>query len=397
MAGSLILPLLAAAALGAQPPSRTVTFADLPPGIARRFNPGSFDSRVDQIERDTDRREREGELDHLIYYVLESQRFTLLPRIEPSRSARQVVEQRSVPLPVRERFEAFLMALARQSSREDPRMRYYAGLLSITQRSPAYLEKEYRRAMRSLWDKEVLRLQHVHETRGHNPDARLEANFTVWSGLSALKGLVPETAIRRVLIVGPGLSAPRAAEIDSHAPQSLQPYAAADALIGLGLARRGQLNIDCADINPRVIDFITAFGTGKRRLDLNAGHGDAGFEQYIRELGAAMGKRTGAVLTVDSDVAERVRAGKLNILTSRWEEQYDLAIATNVLVYFNREELTLAVTNIAAMLRPGGYLLHNEVRPELEGVAAPAGLEKVLTRTVRVAKQTDAFAIYRLK
>src|SRR5438552_3604351 len=66
-----------------------IRYSDLPPAIARRFDAATFDARIQAIERDTARREREGELDHLIYYAFQSQRFTRLPRIEPALSARE--------------------------------------------------------------------------------------------------------------------------------------------------------------------------------------------------------------------------------------------------------------------------------------------------------------------
>src|SRR3954468_11693760 len=85
----------------------TVQYRDLPPVMARRFEAVDFDARIQAIERDTARREREGELDHLIYYALQSQHFTALPRIEPALSARELVEGGAVPAAVRTRFAAF--------------------------------------------------------------------------------------------------------------------------------------------------------------------------------------------------------------------------------------------------------------------------------------------------
>lgn len=386
------IALLASAAASAQ--VQTVRFADLPPGIARRFDAAGFDERIRAIGRDTDRREREGELEHLVYYALQSEHFTRLPRVEPAVSARELVEKGAMPDTARSRLAAFLKALEHPGS--DPRMRYFAGLLGPRERSAAFLEGEYRRVMRFLYDKEFARREHVYETRGHSTDTQVEANYAVWNGLSVLHGLAPGTVIRRVLIVGPGLDfAPRTALVDSHPPQSFQPYAVADALIELGLARRGELAIDCADINGRVIDFIERFPKGERRLELYSGGGDAEYQKYFRGLGAAIGKRNGDALRVDADVARAVRAEKLNILTSRWQRRYDLAIATNVLVYFNPDELALALANVGAMLGPGAWLLHNEVRAEVDPIAAEAGLEAVQARTVRVGSLFDAVAIYR--
>jgi hypothetical protein len=41
------------------------------------------------------------------------------------------------------------------------------------------------------------------------------------------------------------------------------------------------------------------------------------------------------------------------------DEQFDLVVATNVLLYYDVFEQTLAVANIARMLKPGGLLIAN--------------------------------------
>jgi SAM-dependent methyltransferase len=396
----LSLFLLGPAALFAQlPASRTIHASDLPPAIARRFDRDSFDARIQAIERDTERRESAGELEHLIYYALQSRRFTSLAPIEPAWSAREFVRHQTVPAAVRARLDAFLQALDRPA--EDARLRYFADLLTATRRSRAFLEGEYRRVMGFLYDKEFLHRENVYQTRGHSTDTQVEANYAVWAGLSVLKSLAADTRMQRILIVGPGLDfAPRTALDDSRPPQSFQPYAVADALLGLGMARRGQFLIDCADINARVIDFLRTFPAGPRTLELYSGGGDAEYRRYFSSLGGAIGTKNGSTIHVDVDVARAIRAGRRNIMTDRWEAAYDLAIATNVLVYFSSDELALAVANIGAMLRPGGWFLHNELRPEVDELAAAAGLEAVQARTVRIAEGRtaplfDSFALYR--
>jgi hypothetical protein len=391
--------ILAAGLLRGQPVSHRVGFRDLPPGIARRFDPATFDARIQAIELDTARRESEGELDHLVYYALQSQRFTSLARIEPAVSAREFVEKGAFPEAARARLQAFLRALAHPAT--DPRLRYFAGLLLSQQRTLEFLEGEYGRVMRFLYDKEFLRREHVYENRGHSTDTQVEANYAVWNALSVLKQLAPETRLQRVLIVGPGLDfAPRTALVDTQPPQSFQPYTVADALLSLGLAHRGQLAIDCGDINARVLDFIRNFPRGQRRLDLYSERGDAEYNRYFHSLGGAIGRAAGKTLRVDADIARAVRAAPLNILTSRWDSSYDLVIATNVLIYFNSDELALAHANVAAMLPRGGYFLHNELRPELDELAASVSLDPVQARTIRISEGRlgplfDTFVLYR--
>jgi hypothetical protein len=391
---------------------QTIRYRDLPAGIAHRFDPATFNARIEAIERDTARREREGELDHLIYYALQSQRFTRLSRIEPALSARELIESGRVPEPVRARLQAFLGALAKPGTNQ--RLHDFASLLDAGQRTQEFLQSQYRRAMRFLYEKEFQHREAVYQTRGHSTDTQVEANYAVRTGLSVLRQLQPETQVRRVLIVGPGLDfAPRTELFDAVAPQSFQPYAVADALFSLGLAWRGDLEIDCADINTRVIEFINRFPRGPRRLELYSEPGGADYNRYFAALGNSIGRAEAhgppaplpstylaKTLRVDAGVAQAVRAAKLNILTGRRAAAYDLIVATNVLLYFHADELSLALANIAAMLPPGGYFLHNEIRAEADELAAAAGLEPVQARTLRLtggrkAPLFDAFAIYR--
>ena len=63
-------------------------------------------------------------------------------------------------------------------------------------------------------------------------------------------------------------------------------------------------------------------------------------------------------------------ARDVNVVLQRLEqpdahEQFDLIIATNVLVYYDVFEQALALANLAKMLRPRGLLLSNNLIREL--------------------------------
>jgi hypothetical protein len=53
-------------------------------------------------------------------------------------------------------------------------------------------------------------------------------------------------------------------------------------------------------------------------------------------------------------------------------------------------ELTLATSNIASMLAPGGVFLHNEARPALDGISGAAGLPFEQSRHAVVARVRGA-------
>ncbi len=81
----------------------------------------------------------------------------------------------------------------------------------------------------------------------------------------------------------------------------------------------------------------------------------------------------------------------LNIVTERLvrEPPFDVAVATNVLAYFDAPQLALALANVTAMLRPGGYLIHNESRAGLVDTAASLGLPLLHTRTAVLGGPRD--------
>ena len=60
------------------------------------------------------------------------------------------------------------------------------------------------------------------------------------------------------------------------------------------------------------------------------------------------------------------------------------AIATNVLVYMGRQQLGLAFTNIASMLRDGGYFIHNEIRDDVEELGAATSMPVTDARMIRL-------------
>jgi hypothetical protein len=75
---------------------------------------------------------------------------------------------------------------------------------------------------------------------------------------------------------------------------------------------------------------------------------------------------------VRPDVVQAIEPKDLDIVLQRMEPAagggFDLIVATNVLVYYNVFEQSLALANVAAMLRPGGVFLSNQVVEPLGGI-----------------------------
>ena len=69
------------------------------------------------------------------------------------------------------------------------------------------------------------------------------------------------------------------------------------------------------------------------------------------------------------EFVSRITPVDLNIVLQRpvlaSAERFDLIIATNILVYYDNFEQSLALLNVERMLRPGGFLLSNNALLEL--------------------------------
>ena len=403
----------------------------------------SFAAYVERVHQINAGRVREGDLDHLVYYLLQSTRVTPLPSIEPATSAKQLVDTldpnerevflaRSrvtasrVPTPVRARVSALLRAV--DSSDRDPRLTYFRGLVHATfpdhRDREAAIIAEYVRVMRFVYEKEFVAqrstagpaaVAELYRTRGFSTDTAIEAGYLVYLGLGIVKSLEPERRIRRVLIVGPGLDlAPRTALLEGGPPESYQPWAVMDALLGLGLSRADDLEIVGADINPRVVEHLRRSHLNPPTLTLMSGIQETEavtlaheYRDYFAQLGRAIGKVEAGTAPIRADTARAtpIRAGPLrktvrvgpaaaralgadtlDIVTDRLDgPPFDLVVATNVLPYFDDVQLVLAMSNVAAMLAPGGVFLHNEARPFLGDVTAALGLPFEQSRHVVIA------------
>lgn len=366
---------------------RRVTPEDIPPELRALDLAATHET--------TQRRVAEGERDHMIFHALQSRRFTELPRIEPALSARAFAESNEIPRGAAARLKAFI-----DTEPSDARHRYFRTLVS----SEEQMRGEYRRAMRFLHEKEWASrsrqgsdrrdfIAGLYESRGHSTDSSAAANYAAHVAIAALRERVPGTKIRRVLIVGPGMEiAPRTGLDDEVPPQSLQPYLTADSLIRLELAQLDDLKIDCADVNRRVVNHIREFPRSDRRLLIKAAPGDTEWNAFFDGAGTAIGKRqSGNWVELSKEAATRVRAFEMNVLTERADPPaaYDLVVATNVLLYFNQQELGLTLANIGASLAPGGHLLHNDTRAAVEAWARVLGLPIIDARMVRLASRPE--------
>ena len=253
------------------------------------------------------------------------------------------------------------------------------------------LAEALQRARQADSETEFRERSQVFERRGISLDTSIFPNFALEEALRALKekGILRTGSVRRVAVVGPGLDTMnKDVGFDYYPEQTNQPFAVADSLLRLGLAREGQLQVTTLDISERVNAHLRA---ARKRAQSGAGYTlqlpiRSNIEwskealSYWEEVGSAIGEKAtpmaappGAddpktrAVKVRPAIVLRVRPKNLDVVYERLvipaEERFDLIVGTNIFVYYGAFEQTLAELNLAAMLRDGGVVLTNDSLP----------------------------------
>ncbi len=237
----------------------------------------------------------------------------------------------------------------------------------------------------------------VFSDRGVSLDTSIFPNFSIEQTLRELKlrGVLREGQVARVAVVGPGLDFIDKNEeygYDYYPQQTLQPFALYDSLVRLKLAKAGGLSVSVFDISSRVIDHIQR---ARERAKKNEGYviqlprdvarpWPADVAAYWNSLGSEVGTAVAPIrppelfrgletraVRIRPEVVLACDPSDLNIVLERVNppaaERFDVVVGTNIFVYYDPFEQTLALENAGAMLKPGGLLLTNDRLPELVG------------------------------
>ena len=233
----------------------------------------------------------------------------------------------------------------------------------------------------------------VFKDRGVSLDTSLLPGLGLERALAQMiaGGFLKPGTIRRVAVAGPGLDfADKDAGYDFYPQQTLQPFALIDTLLRLRLSDASTLSLTTLDISPRVNDHLrrarerAADGSGYTlQLPLEQGAGwKPEVVDYWKRVGSAIGTAdagsaprgvsrnlTVRTLRVRPETIARITVEDLNLVTGRLDgPPFDLIVATNMFVYYDELDQSLALMNVAAMLRPGSFLLANESLPEIPAV-----------------------------
>ena len=233
--------------------------------------------------------------------------------------------------------------------------------------------------------------------RGVSLDTSIFPNFSIEQALRDLKnrGVFREGQVARVAVIGPGLDFSdknEAASYDYYPQQTLQPFALYDSLLRLGLARNNAVSMSIFDISSRVIDHLQRART---RARMNSGYviqlpRDAAnpwpddLVAYWRSLGDRVGSEVAPItppnnfqglqtraVRIRPDVVLKCEPVDLNVVLERVNlaeaDRFDLVVATNIFIYYDAFERSLALENAGAMLKHGGLLLTNDRLPEVKG------------------------------
>lgn len=377
---------------------------------------------------------QQGEEDTLANFVLLGVSFTSQRRVTPA-----VTDANEIDRLIRARVQNFVDAVAKPGNNERlislagliKRLGYSAAAGEPRERLSEYVMNNLERYLveRQKYDSKVATsvgndtassfntTSEIYKDRGLSVDTDFRPNFAIETALAEVKRRGLLRSVRRVAIVGPGLDfTDKDSGFDHYPLQTLQPFAVVDSLLKLGLARVPGLRVSLFDISTPTIEHVTAaVGRARqgqayplqlvldrtRQWNRNALEYWQGFGSTIGSaipplpLPAQVQNADRRALRIRPDIVGLMEPQAMNVvlqrLTLRPEQQYDLVIGTNILIYYGAFEQALALSNIDAMTASGGVFLTNDLSRDYPGTRLrPTGIVRVNYS----ARDADQIQIY---
>jgi hypothetical protein len=277
-----------------------------------------------------------GAAEHISYYLFQSSELIGDPPLDPANEARGYLN--SLPAAERQRFLSGANSVTpiRDSVRrridafwnKNPASERHRVLREMAKRLDWTPERVIFTAFRFLMRRSIDEDPNdLYQARGLSADPFPPSMRAVDRGLAWLRSNRSESR-ENIFLAGPGAELGSRFGVDDALPViSPQPKAL------LALLPKNPAVFDCADIRPEVVATLKNGPCRAFQLDL---------------------------------VTEKIQGGP-----------YDLAVATNILVYLDDVELAVALSNLSLALRPGGCLLHNDSRFAARPFGAAAGIPVV--------------------
>ncbi len=365
----LALPVLAADRVATPYESIRGVLQELAPPELKSADARAFAAWAKDKDSAIRARLHQGDLDSMVNLLFYGTSFTALPRMTLENFA---AETRAGLL--RARLDDLLKA----SPVGNERLGFVKTLLAGKDAGPFVLDN----VQRVLKEKIEINAQiaqqdsaaNAFSTRGVSLDTTILPNYAVDVALREIQARGLLRSVARAAIIGPGLDfIDKEAGFDFYPLQTLQPFAVHDSVRRLGL---GTPSVTILDISPRVIAHIATLRTRTSYTiqlprDTTRSWTPAALEYWKTFGPEAVDPIPAPLKNVETRAARfpvpAIDAADLNIvgqqLRLKPEEKFDLIVATNILVYYNPFEQALALANIAAMLKPGGFLLSNDQLP----------------------------------
>lgn len=243
------------------------------------------------------------------------------------------------------------------------------------------------------------------------PDFLLDQHFRQMREQGALK----PGRVQRIAVVGPGLDfANKEKGNDFYPPQTIQPFAVLDSLVRLGVVDLNAVELYTLDISSEVNFHISRARehalsgrpyTVQLPWNTTARQSEEyrrSFVEYWNHLGDQIGQPVPPIkipsavaetqtraIRIRPEVVKRLIPIDMNIVFQRLplaaDQRFDLIIGTNIFIYYDAFEQSLARANVATMLKPGGYLLSNDKFPD----TVRYGLNSAAGTTLIVARHPD--------
>lgn len=280
----------------------------------------------------------------------------------------------------------------------------------------ARMRDEFNSYREKLKNADLSEESHFYADRGISLDTNLWPDFALDKHLREMvkTGLLKPGSVHRVAIIGPGLDfANKDYGNDFYPPQTIQPFAVMDSLARLGVADLNSLKLYTLDISPSVNIHLTRArqmaSRGKPykvQLPWNSAvpwSPDylAQFTKYWEVLGDQIGvpakpapvpatPQLGELhlraVTIRPEIVEHITPIDMNIVFQRLafaepEQQFDLIIGTNIFIYYGPFEQSLARANLSSLLKPGGFLLSNNLLTD----KVPSRLTELQRTTINVS------------